>query len=65
MAVTTEASTGKYLLTAKVAERYGRTPRTIERWLDDKKLNFPQPIYINPHSPHEALISATRVAIQI
>ena len=47
MAVTTEASTGKYLPTAKVAERYGRTPRTIERWLDDKKLNFPQPIYIN------------------
>jgi hypothetical protein len=47
MAVTTEASTGKYLPTAKVAERYGRTPRTIERWLDDEKLNFPQPVYIN------------------
>jgi hypothetical protein len=25
----------------------GRTPRTIERWLDDEKLNFPQPVYIN------------------
>jgi hypothetical protein len=47
MAVTTEAPTSKYLPTAKVAERYGRTPRTIERWLDDEKLNFPQPVYIN------------------
>jgi hypothetical protein len=47
MAVTTEASTSKYLPTAKVAERYGRTPRTIERWLDDEKLNFPQPVYIS------------------
>jgi hypothetical protein len=47
MAVTTEASTSKYLPTAKVAERYGRTPRTIERWLVNEKLNFPQPFYIN------------------
>jgi predicted DNA-binding transcriptional regulator AlpA len=47
MAVTAEASTSKYLPTVKVAERYGRTPRTIERWLDDEKLNFPQPVYIN------------------
>ena len=47
MVVTTEASASKYLPTAKVAERYGRTPRTIERWLDDEKLNFPQPVYIN------------------
>jgi hypothetical protein len=47
MAVTTEASTGKYLPTAKVAERYGRTPRTIERWLVNEKLNFPHPVYIN------------------
>jgi predicted DNA-binding transcriptional regulator AlpA len=47
MVVTTEASASKYLPTAKVAERYGRTPRTIERWADDEKLNFPQPVYIN------------------
>jgi hypothetical protein len=47
MAVATEASNGKCLPTVKVAERYGRTPRTIERWLDDEKLNFPQPVYIN------------------
>jgi hypothetical protein len=47
MVVTTESSTGKYLPTAKVAERYGRTPRTIERWLNDEKLNFPHPVYIN------------------
>jgi len=47
MAVTFETSLAKYLPTAKVAKRYGRTTRTIERWLEDEKLNFPRPVYIS------------------
>jgi hypothetical protein len=30
----------------QVAERYGHTVRTIERWWRDPSLGFPQPIYI-------------------
>jgi predicted DNA-binding transcriptional regulator AlpA len=31
----------------EVAERYGNvTTRTIDRWTEDPKLGFPQPIYI-------------------
>ncbi len=32
---------------SEVAERYGKTIRTIERWLADEKLGFPKPIVIN------------------
>lgn len=32
---------------ADVAERYGKTIRTIERWIADEKLGFPKPIVIN------------------
>jgi hypothetical protein len=51
LAPTVDASSSRRTFGAsgnsRVAERYGRTPRTIERWLDDEKLNFPQPVYIN------------------
>jgi hypothetical protein len=47
MAVPAEASNSKYLPTVKVAERYGRTPRTIEQWLVNQNLDFPRPVYIN------------------
>lgn len=31
----------------KVAERFGVTVRTIDRWIVDEDLGFPDPIYIN------------------
>lgn len=31
---------------SEVAERYGKTIRTIERWIADEKLGFPKPIVI-------------------
>lgn len=31
----------------EVAERYGKSIRTIERWLADEKLGFPKPLVIN------------------
>jgi hypothetical protein len=30
-----------------VCNRYGRTTRTLERWLKDEDLNFPRPLTIN------------------
>lgn len=42
------STTSKRKLPVKeVAARYGVTIRTIERWLDDEDLKFPDPIYIN------------------
>lgn len=35
------------LPTVQVADRYGTTTRTVERWSEDPELGFPQPIYIN------------------
>jgi hypothetical protein len=38
----------KWRLTkAKVAERYGVVPRTIERWSENPTLGFPQPVIVN------------------
>jgi hypothetical protein len=31
----------------KVWERLGIVDRTLNRWLDDPRLNFPKPIYVN------------------
>ena len=35
-----------YLPSGKVATRYGRCGRTIDRWTKDPKLGFPKPIVI-------------------
>lgn len=35
-----------YLTKPKVAERYGKTIRTIDNWMRDDRLNFPVPIVI-------------------
>jgi len=35
-----------YLPSGKVAARYGRCGRTIDRWTKDPKLGFPKPIVI-------------------
>jgi hypothetical protein len=38
---------GQMLPTKSVRERYQVNQRTIDRWLDDEKLNFPRPILVN------------------
>jgi predicted DNA-binding transcriptional regulator AlpA len=35
-----------FLPARAVWERYGITPMTLWRWLKDKSLDFPQPIYL-------------------
>jgi hypothetical protein len=39
--------TGLKLPTVKVAQRYGVTTRSIERWEEDQELRFPRPLVIN------------------
>ena len=34
---------GRHLSTARVAQRYDVTTRTIERWEEDERLDFPEP----------------------
>jgi predicted DNA-binding transcriptional regulator AlpA len=36
----------KLVPTREVCERYGVCDRTIDRWIEDPKLGFPQPRYI-------------------
>ena len=31
---------------AQVWKRYGKTDRTLDRWLKDEKLGFPRPVFI-------------------
>jgi hypothetical protein len=38
---------GRKLTTKKQAERYGVCTRTIKRWREDLRLNFPQPMRVN------------------
>lgn len=38
---------GTRLPTRLVAGRYGRNPRTIERWQQNAELGFPRPLIIN------------------
>jgi len=47
----------KWLPDPLVAERYGRDPRTIDRWSKNPALKFPPPRYINgrKHRNVEAL----------
>jgi hypothetical protein len=33
----------RYRSKGAVAQRYGKHPKTIDRWLNDPKLNFPRP----------------------
>jgi predicted DNA-binding transcriptional regulator AlpA len=35
-----------YIDAGRTAGRYGKTIRTLDRWLVDDRLNFPKPIYI-------------------
>ena len=39
--------TGQKLPTQKVADRYGVSRRSVERWEDDPDLGFPQAMIIN------------------
>jgi predicted DNA-binding transcriptional regulator AlpA len=41
------ADEGPLLPTRQVCERYHVTDRTIDRWIQDEALGFPQPIMIN------------------
>jgi predicted DNA-binding transcriptional regulator AlpA len=41
------ARSKKLLPTRAVMDRYSVSDRTIDRWVADPKLNFPQPIRIN------------------
>jgi len=36
-------SKSRLLPTRKVCERYDRCDRTIDRWVEDKQMNFPKP----------------------
>jgi hypothetical protein len=38
---------GVRLPARKVCERYQVTDRTLARWLDDEKMDFPRPLVIN------------------
>jgi hypothetical protein len=42
-----DPATDRRLPTKATAERYGVSTRTIERWRDDPKLNFPKPDNVN------------------
>jgi hypothetical protein len=46
-APTATSSSGVRLPTGQVAKRYGRNPRTIERWEHSVDLAFPRPLVIN------------------
>ena len=46
-APTAVSSNGVRLPTGQVAKRYGRNPRTIERWEQSAELAFPRPLIIN------------------
>jgi hypothetical protein len=43
---------GPYLSRRKVAERYEKSTKTIERWERDPRLQFPKPIEVNGHYLH-------------
>jgi hypothetical protein len=43
---------GPYLTRKKVAERYAKSVRTVERWEQDPRLQFPRPIEVNGHYLH-------------
>jgi hypothetical protein len=38
---------GPYLPARKVWQRYGVTDRTLDRWIEDPKVEFPKPLVIN------------------
>jgi predicted DNA-binding transcriptional regulator AlpA len=38
---------GPFLPSKKVWERYGMTDRTLDRWVADPAMGFPQPLLIN------------------
>lgn len=40
------STTDNLIPAAKVCARYGRTDRTLDRWLKDESLNFPRPVVI-------------------
>jgi len=40
-------TTGQKLPTQKVADRYGVSRRSVERWEDDPKLEFPRAMVVN------------------
>jgi hypothetical protein len=42
-----DPATDRRLPTKATAQRYGVSTRTIERWRDDPKLNFPKPDNVN------------------
>lgn len=44
--MTTEAITPNYLPARLVAARYAMTIRSLDRWADDERLGFPQPVYL-------------------
>ncbi len=37
----------RYLTSSQVASRYGRTIRTISRWVEDPPSGFPLPVRVN------------------
>ena len=37
----------RYIGTTGVAQRYGRAPRTIARWLKEPPVGFPRPFKLN------------------
>jgi hypothetical protein len=43
----TASSSGIRLPTVKVAQRYGVVSRTIERWAENPRLNFPPSLVVN------------------
>jgi hypothetical protein len=43
----TRRSDKKRLTSGALAARYGVVVRTIDRWAEDPKLNFPKPIIVN------------------
>jgi hypothetical protein len=43
---------GPYLSRKRVAERYEKSTRTIERWENNPSLGFPQPLDVNGRKLH-------------
>ena len=41
------AETEPLLPARRAWERFGVTPRTLDRWLQDERMSFPKPVVIN------------------
>ena len=63
---TTYRGQGKHLPMGGVCKRYGKSARTIDRWLADERLGFPRPLVIRSrrYFDEQALIAWEREQLE-